>query len=606
MNNKEINSKTKMIGILTWFNSGMNYGQTLQAYALYNVLKKMGYDVQVLSYGPGIFNRSKIVNRVINSYYNRKKMGLFKQFNRFIADNLQTSRPLKNKSDICKYLKKLGFDAIICGSDQIWNPFSFDSVFFLDIDVPINKIAYAPSVVDIKWKREFDAHPEVKGYLSNLTSISVREKSGAQIVEELCGIHPEVVLDPTLLLDNNEWNDLLYGETLLDKKYAFCYMFDLTDDQKSFISEDADRRKCEEVICLCPSEINLTNSDKVIKFIPVKDISIEKFLSIIKNAECVYTDSFHGMVFSIINHREFYVFDNGKNDDADKYYNFDRMITLLETLELLDRVWDIGYIKDKNEDIDYVKVDSILGKERNRSKSFLQDAIEKKPIKITEEKCVGCGACYNACPVGSIEIETDEMGFAYPMIKNVLCTGCGLCKTVCPQNKTTQQLTERRVKLIYDKNTERRCEATSGGVFGLLAEKILDAGGVVFGARYDQDYNVIIDYIEKREDIKLFKKSKYTQAVIGSSYTEAKRILDEGRKVLYSGTPCQIAGLKSFLKKEYINLYTVDIICHGVPSPVIYRKWLSTLEDKYSSKIESIDFRFKEVSEQDGEKRCSE
>ena len=137
------------------------------------------------------------------------------------------------------------------------------------------------------------------------------------------------------------------------------------------------------------------------------------------------------------------------------------------------------------------------------------------------------------------------------------------------------------VYAVKNRDEEIRRQSSSGGIFTLLAEKILDENGVVFGARFDENWDVKHDYVETREGLALFRGSKYVQSRIGDSYLQAQQFLKKGRKVLFSGTPCQIAGLKLFLGKEYDSLLAVDFVCHGVPSPLVWRMYLSQLIDNH-------------------------
>lgn len=166
-------------------------------------------------------------------------------------------------------------------------------------------------------------------------------------------------------------------------------------------------------------------------------------------------------------------------------------------------------------------------------------------------------------------------GFLYPKVNEKLCIHCGLCEKICPVLDNKKERKPLQVYVGYNKNKDIVAQSSSGGIFTLLAERVLEEGGVVFGARFNEKWEVIHDYIEKKSDLSLFRGSKYLQSRIGDTFHLAESFLKEGRKVLFSGTPCQIAGLKSFLRKPYENLLAVDFICHGVPSPGIWEKYLN-------------------------------
>ena len=201
-------------------------------------------------------------------------------------------------------------------------------------------------------------------------------------------------------------------------------------------------------------------------------------------------------------------------------------------------------------------------------------------IQIKNKKdCCGCHACSNACPKQCITMQADNEGFLYPVVDKETCIDCGLCEKVCPVINQNVPHKPLHVYAAYNKDEEIRMQSSSGGIFTLLAEATINEGGVVFGAKFDKDWNVVHDYTETIDGIADFRGSKYVQSTIGSTYSLAKKFLQAGRKVLFSGTPCQIAGLKKYLRKEYDNLLAVDIICHGVPSPKV---WSMYLNETYS------------------------
>lgn len=205
--------------------------------------------------------------------------------------------------------------------------------------------------------------------------------------------------------------------------------------------------------------------------------------------------------------------------------------------------------------------------------------------------CCGCHACFNICPKNAITMQEDEYGFKYPVVDKEKCINCELCKKACPilNNKKIDN-TPKAYACINKENNIRK-QSSSGGVFTLIAEKIIDMGGIVFGASFDENFNVVHTYVDNKQDLQKFRGSKYVQSTINEIYKKAKKFLTEGRYVLFTGTPCQIEGLKSFLQKDYDKLYTQDIICHGVPSPRVWQKYL---DYRNRDEIEKIEFRNKD------------
>lgn len=198
-------------------------------------------------------------------------------------------------------------------------------------------------------------------------------------------------------------------------------------------------------------------------------------------------------------------------------------------------------------------------------------------ISIKEKlDCCGCYACVQRCPLHCIKMTEDGEGFLYPEVEWNLCIGCGLCEKVCPMQKNESEDTVKPLHAFVAKNKDvkEQMRSSSGGIFILLAKQVLYHGGIVFGAAFDSDWNVVHKYAVKENELMLLLKSKYVQSDIGKTYVETEKFLKEGRIVMYVGTPCQIFGLKSYLRKDYANLLTVDFLCHGVPSPGVWRKYL--------------------------------
>lgn len=207
--------------------------------------------------------------------------------------------------------------------------------------------------------------------------------------------------------------------------------------------------------------------------------------------------------------------------------------------------------------------------------------------------CCGCEACAQRCAHSAIKMVRDNEGFLYPQIDTQICTKCDLCEKVCPIINQTDSKIPIATYAAKNKNEAIRLNSSSGGIFSLLATKTINKGGAVFGAKFDEQWNVVHDYVETIEGLAKFRGSKYVQSQIGKCYKIAEIFLKNGREVLFSGTPCQIAGLKRFLIKEYPNLICVDIICHGVPSPIVWQKYKAQFE---LSKTSSFSFRDKSNS----------
>lgn len=216
-------------------------------------------------------------------------------------------------------------------------------------------------------------------------------------------------------------------------------------------------------------------------------------------------------------------------------------------------------------------------------------------IHIVDKKdCCGCGACAQRCPRKCITMQSDKEGFAYPVIDTKQCSNCGLCNKVCPV--INQQPAQQPIATYAATNSNDtvREQSSSGGIFTLLAQETINNGGVVFGAAFNSNWQVEHICVDNLNDIKRLRGSKYVQSNIGNSYAVAERYLKDGKEVLFSGTPCQIAGLKRFLRKEYETLRTIDIVCHGAPSPLIWDAYLNEIcQGNNITNITDIQFRNK-------------
>ena len=213
-----------------------------------------------------------------------------------------------------------------------------------------------------------------------------------------------------------------------------------------------------------------------------------------------------------------------------------------------------------------------------------------------KEECSGCTACKNICPKNAIDMREDFEGFKYPIIDKEKCIKCNLCDKVCPvqknKNINKSEMTPIAFAMRVNDNNILK-NSTSGGFFTPLSNYIIEKNGIVFGVGYDEKLKVIHKKIEKTEKVKEVIGSKYVQSELGESFQEIKKYLSENRMVLFSGTPCQVAGLKSFLGKDYENLITLDVVCYGVPSPKLWKEYINFQEKKYKSKIENAVFRNK-------------
>lgn len=213
-------------------------------------------------------------------------------------------------------------------------------------------------------------------------------------------------------------------------------------------------------------------------------------------------------------------------------------------------------------------------------------------IRIENEiDCCGCSACEQACPIHAITMHRDKLGFDYPVVNEKACINCKACDKVCPIKKDSEERIPKHVYAVKSKNKEERIVSSSGGVFSILAKDTLAKGGTVYGASFDNNWNVHHIRVKNETELHFLRGSKYVQSTIGTTFKQVQKDLQDEIPVLFSGTPCQIAGLLRFLNKKYSNLITVDVACHGVPNPRIWEDYLKSVSSNV--KIENITFRDK-------------
>ena len=210
-----------------------------------------------------------------------------------------------------------------------------------------------------------------------------------------------------------------------------------------------------------------------------------------------------------------------------------------------------------------------------------------------KKDCNGCGVCALKCPKNAIKMEVDEEGFLYPVIDKEKCINCGLCKRICPNNPKDKN-NNSKTYIAYNLDKEEKKKSSSGGMFAPIAKWVINHNGVVFGVTFNENLEAYHTYVDNIEDIVKFQGSKYVRSDLKDSYKKAEEFLKEGKYVLFTGTPCQCQGIRTYMQNKYDKLITCEIVCHANPSPKVLKMYIKNLGLKYDKKVKNIYFRSKE------------
>lgn len=613
---------TKKVGIFTIW-GGANYGNRLQNYAVQEVVRSLGYapvtfeNVTQRGYldfpDRRLTLRDKLRPSYIRAYLQTR---LFEKFTAkndrdftvarlWYAGKHRKEIEEKKRERRAAFLSFLNetmtmyehpvdltsieaedlsdFTAFITGSDQVWNPYyrQNSAIDFLRFAPKHQRITFSPSfgVTEIPEERA-EIYREL---LNGFERISVREESGAEIVRKLTGREATVLLDPTMMLDAEQWRRIAKRPSVLpDRPYIFCYFLGNRTKRYGKRIEALAKRNDWAIVDAC----DIFDADHYA-------CPPSEFVYLLDHASCVCTDSFHGAVFSILFQKPFTAFAR-----SDGKVMHSRLTTLLNKFGLADRLYSGGELSDKTE---FLHTEAILETERQRAKEFLQTCFAEAeatgrernvPQLAMQDTCTGCAACANACPKDCIAMQPDSEGFLRPSIDRSACIGCGLCRKTCPiLHRRNARQEWPKAYALYAKDAELVKNSSSGGAFSLVAESILERGGTVFGAALTEENCVRHIAVSSVQELSRLRTSKYVQSEIGNSYREAEALLREGQTVLFTGTSCQIAGLYAYLQKPYPKLYTQDILCHGVPSPKVWETYLKQVHPDREKK--NISFRDK-------------
>ena len=599
----------KKAGILT-FNRALNYGAVLQAYALKCVCETIGFETHIIDYYKGEDGGPHPVKSFLKASDKRKA------FIRFLKSILSYRwdrkrweafgafrRAFLNESTACgtaDQVAELNYDAYIMGSDQIWNcnitGGKFDPVFFGNLPGKPLSIVYGASAQDVP----FPLNEELafsKELSRSDAAIGIREKKLADYVESLTGEQFPIVVDPTILA-GKEALQQIESRWTPRKPYILIYQIDFNPTSDISIRSLEKRFKCRVYSMTVPKFGSVHGKKGA--FGP------DKFLALLDHAEFLVTNSFHGVALSLLWHKQFYVYENGGV--------MERIDNLLNSLNLSNRkVRNVSDI-DLNLTIDYSEVDLLLEKQQQESMAFLtaslhgedykpvcRDAERTDPVRFSQREkkdCSGCTACKEICPVSAIEMSLDEEGFLYPKIIESKCIQCGKCDKFCSFSSVPKRPGKGLPEAYGAKhnNLQTRMTSRSGGAFVAISDVILNRGGIVYGASMEKE--CVVRHIRANSAVErdMMKGAKYVQSDLTGIYKQVLDDLKSDKAVLFSGTPCQVAGLYSLLDQKKVpshNLFSCDLVCHGVPSPQVWADYCHYIEKRYHSRIVTADFRDK-------------
>lgn len=580
-------SKTRKVGVIT-FHRALNYGAVLQSYALQVFLRKNGFDSELIDYTPASFRKERrllsfaspvVLAKSLLKYPSYKAKVL--RFDRFLA-KCHLSKPVLDYQAL--KAKSNDYDFLLVGSDQVWNPQwnHDDKAYYLDFSSLTKKYSYAASL-GTSQRDAFEAK-RLGDRLSSFRRLSVREKSAAELISSVVKGEVLTHVDPTLLLDEEEWMKIV--SSVIEKPYLLIYTLEEDPDLIAKATSIAKERNLE-----------IIQIKDVFRHVagPIKYascVSPERFVSLFAHASFIVTNSFHGLAFSTIFEKDFIVSpQKRKGAPNDRLYDF------VDKFGLKNQVAD-AY---NGQRADYEFTKKIMAVEKTRSQAYFASISSdlNHEFALSPASCSGCTACMAVCPTSAITLCDKEDGFYYPLIDDKKCIKCGLCEKVCPYyNKKTKSANELiKTLAVKNSNETQRQASRSGGVFPLLAEATLAKGGSVYGAILDEEtFDVTHLRVTDSKDLPRLSESKYAESKLGNTLKQVIKDLKDGHQVLFSGTPCQNAGLHHLLQVLKVNdeqLLQVDLICHGYFSPVVFKDYLAGEKRKHGD-IHSFKFRDKE------------
>ncbi len=589
----------KKVGIIT-LHRNVNYGANLQAYASCRYLQKLGHQAQVVDYMSKPQNsRNRLFGWLRLSWKHGKSKSPMHNIKLLLA--LAISAGWKNKRlknfaffrkkyiELTPYCKNeqeiaaLGLDNIVCGSDQIWNPDitnGLNRLFFGDVSGASIRVSYAASIGHDRLTPEDEEF--LTDLIKRLDACSVREEHSADYVRKLSGREVQCVCDPVFLLNKEDYEELI-SKRLKKGKYILLYSV-VGNEKMTEIAKEYAQSQGLPLIELCSAKTRKCGHRQIPEAGPLE------FLNYFRYAETIITNSFHGAAFSILFEKDVYIIDNKAGGS--------RITNLLCKAGISDRL--ITECPSVNVmPINYAVVKANMKAYIEGSKEFLRSSLAIIKRSVIDKDCTGCGACVGACPKGAVSLTRNQEGFLIASINENQCIGCDMCSKVCPTLQRPSVSEFKTDVYAFKADDDIRKKSTSGGAFSALANEVIKVGGSVYCAGPLQNNSVKHIRCDSYQDIEKSCGVKYIQSDFSDVYALVEQDLKQGKRVLVSGTPCQVSAMRNFVTLKRLpteQLYLVDIICHGIPSPTVFVNYISWLEQKYKSSVKKYYFRNKDIS----------
>lgn len=543
------------IGIIT-NHADRTLESDLQTWAIHKTLDAYGSAPYVIHYHPwdGQVNKEK------KGLFHKKTVTTQKitQPSSFINTHVNLLGNAETLEEL--YQEDFRLDAYISILDREYNPKGEENNAYL-----LNFIKGEETKIAYGW----DLHGErAKGDFSQFESLSVQKGAEHTFSKEV-----PVVNDPLIWIKRKDIEKI---KDRIPKEQPFVFV----DVEKWDDSVMAFSKKVAKKQQLALKNIKENRND------------VTYYLAVASQATKIVTDSMIGVLVAVLYEKPFVYLNTGNHKN--------RIMNFLTEMGILYHVEDQWDQEPQEERFAIREKKGALNRKmialRRQSLSDLEETLQitkngqkvECPVNITRGDCYGCFACEAVCPEHAIEMQMDKEGFVYPKVEERLCTGCGKCNEVCIRRKDNN-VTEDSYPLIYgavNKDLAVRMKSTSGGVFPALCKEMIEKqNGVVLGSRYDRTMHVVTEIADTMEEAEKFYGVKYAKTDLKGIFIQVKRMLKDGKKVLYSGLPCECAGLRAYLKKDYDNLIIQEVLCHSAPSPKVFEKYMAYLSKKFGSPV---------------------